>query len=198
MQLKLTAFFLLIQTTICFSQNNTDGTRYKKPEATKIVFWKTYWVANGGLTGIDSIDDKTRNSLFHQPLTYGRPIYFITRNYYNSFKIRVYALDYLNESKGALDSIVDYLKTNNTKNISITGHVTAGKDALEKKYEQRSSEALAEIVKEYLVQHQIDPKRIKISGAGSTGLLYENEHDKILNDITTTNRNNRVEIKVLP
>ena len=197
MHIKLIACFLLIQTNICFSQNTNNSTRHRADNPNKIVFWKTYWVA-GGLTGIDSIDDKTRNLVFHQPLTYGRPIYFITHNYYNSFKIRVYSLDYLNESKGALDSIVGYLKTNSTKKVSITGHVTAGKDVMEKKYEQRSSEALAEIIKEYLVQHQIDPKRIETSGMGSAQLLYENEPDKVLSPIITTNRNNRVEIKVLP
>lgn len=93
-----------------------------------------------------------------------------------------------------LDSIVNFLTINTTQTITIVGHVAEGKDELTKKYEQTASESLATMVKTFLVGHKIDPQRIKTRGMGSSQLLFKNEEDHKLNDMYSTNRNDRVEI----
>jgi hypothetical protein len=156
---------------------------------TGIIFWKTTSWSMGGQVSSDSLGLKGL-----PPLKYGSHIYYIHREA-REFKVRDYVLDAI-ASKCALDSIVNYLTINNTKSITIIGHVSVGEDTLAKQYEQQASEALADIMRLYLIQNKIDYKRIETGGGGSTQMLFKDEKDQILNFYTITNKNNRVEIKL--
>ena len=129
-------------------------------------------------------------------MKYGLHIYYIKRDVQQrTFKVRDYGLDEIS-SKCALDSLSKYLIDNPGEKILITGFVTKGEDKLAEKYELAASEALAKIVRNYLVDRKISMKRILIEGKGSSIQLYKDEKSQ-LSFMYELNRNNRVEIKVL-
>jgi hypothetical protein len=170
------------------SQVSTGALVNKK--ACDIVFMKCY--TYGGIPGPDSLLNKPYNSQEWGPLKNGIHIYYVNRNIQDrSFKIRDYAIDE-NNSKCALDSLVNY--THPDKKIRITGYVTKGEDKLAETNELKASEGLAKIIKNYLVNQKIAEIRIETEGKGSSIQLYENEKSKI-SFMYELNRNNRVEIK---
>ncbi len=160
----------------------------------EIGFVKSY--TYGMISKSDSLKNKPYNKEEWTILRYGIHIYYIKRDIQDHFfKIRDYSLD-VGNSKCVLDSLVNYLTVNTDKKILVTGYVTKGEDKLAEKYEVKASEALANIVRNYLYDHKIALNRIQTEGKGSSQQLYKNEKSKI-GYMYEMNRNNRVEIKVI-
>jgi outer membrane protein OmpA-like peptidoglycan-associated protein len=172
-------------------QQQQVNTKQKLP--CQIAFMKSY--TYGMILPIDSLKDNPYNAVEWMPLKYGIHVYYIKRDLQErQFKIRDYGLDEA-ASKCALDSIVGYLIAHPEKKIVITGFVTKGENELAEKYEQAASEALAKIVRNYLVDRKISMKRIKVEGKGSSQQLYKDEKSRV-SFMYELNRNNRVEVKV--
>lgn len=168
-------------------------TKKKQGIECKIVFMKSF--TTGMINNADSLKNKPFNSQEWVPIKYGLHIYYIKRDLQQrTFKIRDYVLDEIT-SKCMLDSLVKYLFDNPEKKILITGFVTKGEDKLAEKYELAASEALAKIVRNYLVDHKVSVNRIKIEGKGSSQQLNKDEKSKI-SFMYELNGNNRVEIKL--
>lgn len=176
------------------TQKNQVDEKMRQRTPCKIVFMKSH--TTGMISSSDSLKNKPFNSQEWGPLKYGLHIYYIKRDVQQrTFKVRDYGLDEIS-SKCALDSLAKYLIDNPGKKILITGFVTKGEDKLAEKYELAASEALAKIVRNYLVDRKISMKRILIEGKGSSIQLYKDEKSQ-LSFMYELNRNNRVEIKVL-
>ena len=74
-----------------------------------------------------------------------------------------------------LDSLVTYLKENKTLNLEIAGHTDSSGDEM---HNQKLAEARATAVANFLIEQQIDKKRISHIGYGSKRPLYTNDTEE--------------------
>lgn len=74
----------------------------------------------------------------------------------------------------ALEELIDFLKANPSVKICIVGHANGpvGEEQKPDNYYKKHSEKRADAVKDYLVQHGIDAKRLTTRGDGNKHMIY--------------------------
>lgn len=97
------------------------------------------------------------------------------------------------KSAPALEELINFMKLNPTVKIRIIGHAN-GPDT-EKRgaaFYKKASEKRAEAVRDYLINHGIEPGRLVTKGAGNTEMIYPNPETD-----WQTQANRRIEIEVI-
>ncbi len=98
------------------------------------------------------------------------------------------------ESKGELDKVVNYLKSNYTTAIEIAGHTDSkGSTA----FNILLSKYRANSVKHYLMANGIDAKRLKTIGKGESEPIAPNENKDKSDNPEGRKQNRRIEFKIL-
>jgi len=97
----------------------------------------------------------------------------------------------LPDSKPALDYVLQFLSNNQRVKIIIKGYVNDPDNSSSKKYDLMLSKKRTDAVKDYLVKHGIDKRRMKCVGFGSNEMLYPQPVSK---EEQAANR--RVEIEI--
>jgi len=97
------------------------------------------------------------------------------------------------KSAPALEELIEFMKVNPTVKIRIIGHAN-GPDT-EKRgaaFYKKASEKRAEAVRDYLINHGIEPGRLVTKGAGNSEMIYPNPETD-----WQTQANRRIEIEVI-
>jgi outer membrane protein OmpA-like peptidoglycan-associated protein len=97
------------------------------------------------------------------------------------------------KSAPALEELIEFMKVNPTVKIRIIGHAN-GPDT-EKRgaaFYKKASEKRAEAVRDYLINHGIEPSRLVTKGAGNSEMIYPNPETD-----WQTQANRRIEIEVI-
>jgi outer membrane protein OmpA-like peptidoglycan-associated protein len=97
------------------------------------------------------------------------------------------------KSAPALEELINFMKINPNVKIRIIGHAN-GPDT-EKRgaaFYKKASEKRAEAVRDYLINHGIEPGRLVTKGAGNTEMVYPNPETD-----WQTQANRRIEIEVI-
>lgn len=97
------------------------------------------------------------------------------------------------KSAPALEELIDFMKINPSVKIRIIGHAN-GPDT-EKRgaaFYKKASEKRAEAVRDYLINHGIEPGRLVTKGAGNSEMVYPNPETD-----WQTQANRRIEIEVI-
>lgn len=92
------------------------------------------------------------------------------------------------ESIAELNRVIDFLRANPSVRIRIEGHTD---DVGDEQYNLKLSQRRADAVRNYLIQHDIDPKRIEAVGYGESRPLVPNTSDE------ARAKNRRVEMHII-
>lgn len=97
------------------------------------------------------------------------------------------------KSVPALEELIAFMKANPTVKIRIIGHAN-GPDTEKRgaSFYKKASEKRAEAVRDYLIQHGIEPERLVTKGAGNTEMIYPNPETD-----WQTQANRRIEVEVI-
>ncbi len=101
--------------------------------------------------------------------------------------------DIYHKSIPALQELVSFMKVNPAVKILIIGHANGPES--EKKgaaFYRKGSQKRAEAVKDYLIQHGIEPERLATRGDGNTQMLYPDPKTE-----WETQANRRIEIEII-
>lgn len=97
------------------------------------------------------------------------------------------------KSVPALEELIAFMKANPTVKIRIIGHAN-GPDTEKRgaSFYKKASEKRAEAVRDYLIQHGIEPERLVTKGAGNTEMIYPNPETD-----WQTQANRRIEVEII-
>lgn len=97
------------------------------------------------------------------------------------------------KSTPALEELIEFMNVNPNVKIRIIGHVNGPEsEKRSDSFYKKASEKRAEAVRDYLIQHNIDPTRLATKGAGNTEMRFPNPQTD-----WETQANRRVEIEVI-
>ncbi len=126
-------------------------------------------LCNCTLKGIGKLNPEKLNRLPIEPLTNKSSQPIILKNIL--FETDNYT--FISSSYKELDSLVSYLKDNQTQTIEISGHTDNTGNVLHNK---KLSQARAKTVADYLIKNNIAKERIIYLGFGSEKPLYKNDN----------------------
>lgn len=97
------------------------------------------------------------------------------------------------KSAPALEELIDFLNVNPNVKIKIIGHVNGPEsEKRSDSFYKKASEKRAASVRDYLIQHNIDPARLATVGAGNTEMKFPNPQTD-----WETQANRRIEIEII-
>jgi OOP family OmpA-OmpF porin len=157
-------------------------------ELPKIGWYRIVTKAEGYLNGNDSIEHISEDKISYTKDIYLKPIEIGTTVRLNNIFFDFDKTTLKSESFVELDKVVDFLTSNSSLEIEISGHTDSkGSDD----YNLNLSQGRAQAVVDYLIDHGVDSYRLVARGYGETVPLESNDTDE------GRAFNRRVEFKVL-
>lgn len=157
-------------------------------ELPKIGWYRIVTKAEGYLNGNDSIEHISEDKISYTKDIYLKPIEIGTTVRLNNIFFDFDKTTLKSESFVELDKVVDFLTSNSSLEIEISGHTDSkGSDD----YNLNLSQGRAQAVVDYLIEHGVDSYRLVARGYGETVPLESNDTDE------GRAFNRRVEFKVL-
>lgn len=157
-------------------------------ELPKTGWYRIATKAEGYLNGNDSIEHISEDKISYTKDIYLKPIEIGTTVRLNNIFFDFDKTTLKSESFVELDKVVDFLTSNSSLEIEISGHTDSkGSDD----YNLNLSQGRAQAVVDYLIEHGVDSYRLVAKGYGETVPLESNDTDE------GRAFNRRVEFKVL-